>query len=270
MNQSFLFWNCQGAALQSFRWIFKMFSPNYKPKFVALCEPRISGVKAYDFIRYSRYEHSHRVEATGFSGGIWLLWKARLDVTILINHKQSIHLQVLDTRGLITWVTAIYASLVSSLRNSLWNDLNYLAETIQGLWMLAGDFNAILSISECKWSTNNRSQPYKNFKIGSINTASATSIIQDQNLLGKGDHFINAWIEPFVMIDDSTLLTRRESFIYQDWGLTIGLSSLVWIMRVLKTEGWNLFYSLLLGLLISGSRVLFLRCGRKMWIIMFR
>lgn len=107
-----------------------MFAQSYKPQLVALCEPRISGVKADDFIRYSGYNHSHRVEAAGFSGGIWLLWKAGLDVTILINHRQYIHLQVSDTRGLITWVTAIYASPVPSLRNSLWNDLNYLAENI--------------------------------------------------------------------------------------------------------------------------------------------
>ena len=66
----------------------------------------------------------------------------------------------------------------------------------------------------------------KNFKSGSINTAFVTSIIRDQILLRKGDRFINAWIEPFAMIGGSTLLTRRESFIYQDWGLTIGLSSL--------------------------------------------
>ena len=107
-------------------------------------------MKADNFIRYSGYDHSHRVEAAGFSGGIWLLWKAGLDVTILINHKQYIHLQVSDTRGLITWVTAIYASPVPSLRSSLWHDLNYLAKTIQEPWMLAGDFNAILSISESK------------------------------------------------------------------------------------------------------------------------
>ena len=67
----------------------------------------------------------------------------------------------------------------------------------------------------------------KNFKSSSTNMTSVTSIIRDQILLGKGDHFINAWIESFAMIGGSTLLTRREFFIYQDWGLTIGLSSLV-------------------------------------------
>ena len=132
MNMSFLFWNCQGVASQFLRRTFKMFVQNYKPKIVALCEPRISGIKADDFIRFSSYEHSHRVEAAGFSGGIWLLWRAGLDVTILINHKQYIHFQMFDLRGLITWVTAIYASPIHSLQKFLWKELNYLVETIHG------------------------------------------------------------------------------------------------------------------------------------------
>lgn len=164
MNLSCLFWNYQGAASQSFRRTFKMSVQNYKPKLVALCEPRISGIKADDFIRFNGYEYSHRVEVAGFLGGIWLLWRAGLDVTILINHKQYIHFQVSDTRGLITWVTTIYASPVTSLRKFLWKDLNYLAETIQGPWMLAGDFNATLSTSKSKGSTNSGSRPCKNFQ----------------------------------------------------------------------------------------------------------
>ncbi|KAK9195305.1 hypothetical protein WN943_003425 [Citrus x changshan-huyou] len=88
------------AASPSFGRTFKMFAQNYKPKLVALCEPRISGIKADDFLRCSGYDHSHRVEAASFS--------------------------------------AIYESPAPSLRNFLWRDLNYLAESIQGPWMLAG------------------------------------------------------------------------------------------------------------------------------------
>ncbi|KAH9671659.1 hypothetical protein KPL70_017449 [Citrus sinensis] len=62
--------NIEGAASQSLRRMFKMFVQNYKPKIVALFEPQISGIKAYDFIRFSGYDHSHQVEAAGFSGGI--------------------------------------------------------------------------------------------------------------------------------------------------------------------------------------------------------
>lgn len=83
---------------------------------VALCERRISGIKADDFISFGGYDLSYRVVAAGLLGGIWLLWKAGLDVTILINHKQYIHFQVSDTRGLNTWVTVVYASPIPFLR----------------------------------------------------------------------------------------------------------------------------------------------------------
>lgn len=67
MNLSFLFWNRQGAASQSFQRIFKMFAQNYRPMLVALCEPRISGVNADDFILFSGYDRSHRVEAADWN-----------------------------------------------------------------------------------------------------------------------------------------------------------------------------------------------------------
>ena len=67
----------------------------------------------------------------------------------------------------------------------------------------------------------------KIFKSGSANTDFTISILLDQNLLGKGDPFINVWIEPFAMTGGSILLTRHESFTYQDWGLTIALFSSV-------------------------------------------
>ena len=67
----------------------------------------------------------------------------------------------------------------------------------------------------------------KIFKSDSTNTDFAISILLDQNLLGKWDHFINTWIEQLAMIFGSTLLTRHECFNYQDWGLTINISFLV-------------------------------------------
>ncbi|KAL4272914.1 hypothetical protein GQ457_13G010250 [Hibiscus cannabinus] len=42
---------------------------------VAVMEPRISGRTADNFIKRSSFEFSYRVEAHGFSGGIWVLWR---------------------------------------------------------------------------------------------------------------------------------------------------------------------------------------------------
>ncbi|KAI9093163.1 hypothetical protein K1719_027177 [Acacia pycnantha] len=77
-----------------------------------LLEPRISEAKADYVIKKLGFHNSQRVEATGFSGGIW----------ILCPQKQ--------------------------FRNILWQDLDLLADGISSPWMLAGDFNAILHCHE--------------------------------------------------------------------------------------------------------------------------
>ena len=70
MSVSIMFWNVQGAASGEFRRSFKTMIKNYNPSMVVLMEPRISGVKADDFIKKSGFDYLHRVEAMGFSGGI--------------------------------------------------------------------------------------------------------------------------------------------------------------------------------------------------------
>lgn len=73
MSISIMYWNVQGAASGEFRRSFRTIVKNYNPSFVVLMEPRISGVKADEFIKKSGFDNSHRVEVVGFSRGIWLL-----------------------------------------------------------------------------------------------------------------------------------------------------------------------------------------------------
>lgn len=89
-----MYWNVQEAASTTFRRSFKTIVKNYNLSLVVLMEPRISGNKADDFIKKSGFENSHRVEAIGFSGGIWLLWQSVIEVEVLLNHKQFIHFKI--------------------------------------------------------------------------------------------------------------------------------------------------------------------------------
>lgn len=57
-------------------------------------EPRISGAQADKVIRKTNYPHSHRIEASGFSEGIWLLWKEDVTLRILQNHKKIMHVLI--------------------------------------------------------------------------------------------------------------------------------------------------------------------------------
>ena len=148
MSISIMFWNVQGAASNTFRRAFKTFVKNYNPSLVVLMEPRISGCKADSFIKKSGFDNSHRVEAVGFSGGIWLLWQDAIEVEVLINHKQFIHFKISMNKMFMSLVTAVYASPNPMLRKQLWKHMDSLALVIQEPWLIGGDFNSILYTAE--------------------------------------------------------------------------------------------------------------------------
>ncbi|MBA0785623.1 hypothetical protein Gotri_027036 [Gossypium trilobum] len=51
--------------------VFQEYNAEHRPDIVCLVEPRVSGTKANIIIEKLGFNHSHRVEAVGFSGGIW-------------------------------------------------------------------------------------------------------------------------------------------------------------------------------------------------------
>lgn len=121
-----------------------------------LLEPRISGYKADNFIKRSGFDNSYRVEAEGFAGGIWVLWKDFLHMKIVASHSQYVHLQISNNHSFLSWLTSIYASPHPNIRNHLWGELDKLAQTVHGPWIMGGDFNTILYDSEKK-----RRLPYR-------------------------------------------------------------------------------------------------------------
>ena len=87
MNKKILVWNCQGAASKNFRSVVKSLIEIHKPEMLVLLEPCISGIKVELLIRFLKFNHSHKVEALGYSSGIWILWNDIWSVWVLINHR---------------------------------------------------------------------------------------------------------------------------------------------------------------------------------------
>ena len=131
-----MFWNVQGAASPKFHRAFKTLKQMYKPQLCVLFEPRCSGQKADAFIRKSRYSFSHRVEARGFSGGIWILWTEELTVDVIEDHPQFVSLRVVASNGSWFYITAIYASPSRSIRDQLWGVLHDRAYEMDGPWIV--------------------------------------------------------------------------------------------------------------------------------------
>lgn len=65
-----MFWNYQWVLTHGFCRIFNGYVSNYNPTLVVVFEPRISGIKADNFITKNGFARSHRVEVVGFCGGI--------------------------------------------------------------------------------------------------------------------------------------------------------------------------------------------------------
>ncbi|CAL2225696.1 unnamed protein product [Prunus armeniaca] len=105
------------------------------------------------------------VDAIDFSGGLWLLWNDnKVTVEIVGTSDQSISACV-SWPGQPPWMfTAIYASSSRVKREKLWEYLTFVAESHELPWLLAGDFNDILSIDvKLGWAFSGRSKGFKDW-----------------------------------------------------------------------------------------------------------
>uniref|UniRef100_A0A2N9F7H7 Reverse transcriptase domain-containing protein n=1 Tax=Fagus sylvatica TaxID=28930 RepID=A0A2N9F7H7_FAGSY len=93
---------------------------SHRPSIDVLVETRISGQRAEDISSMLGFNRVCRSEAVGFRGGIWLLW----------NSGESMPALNLDTRL------------------NFWDQLANFASTHNAHWVVAGDFNDILSSHE--------------------------------------------------------------------------------------------------------------------------
>ena len=67
---------------------------------------------------------------------------------VLFNHRQFIHFKICKNKAFVSWVTAVYASPNPILRRQLWSHMENIASSMQGPWLIGGDFNSILYASE--------------------------------------------------------------------------------------------------------------------------
>ncbi|XP_031101934.1 uncharacterized protein LOC116005836 [Ipomoea triloba] len=137
-----------GAVSKEFKRTLKHYCFVYKPDIVCLVEPKVSGTQANSICNSLGFEDWVRVEAVGFSGGIWVLWKSSVSLVILDTHPQFINLQVKE--GLLPpWeLSMVYGSPNLSLRKKLFTDLSTANLNSQPCWLVCGDFNSVICREE--------------------------------------------------------------------------------------------------------------------------
>lgn len=147
MFMNILAWNSRGAASRTFPSRIREIQKGNHIDVLIICETRVSGSKADTIIRKLGFSNWMRIEATGFAGGIWLLWN---DDTISFDYLSS-STQALHVRGNHKKYTkafilsCVYAEPVPNLRGSLWEELINMSRRYDDPWIVMGDFNAYLS-----------------------------------------------------------------------------------------------------------------------------
>lgn len=143
-------WNCRGAGNRSFPNTVKDIVREHNIDVLCLMEARISGRRAEIVVRKLGFHNWIRLEASGFAGGIWVLWdKIDVSIELIDSSTQFIHCKVRDKKSMTsTLVTFIYAEMVALRREELWASLRHLAHFIEEAWLVMGDFNSFLSSSD--------------------------------------------------------------------------------------------------------------------------
>lgn len=70
-----LFWNARGAGGDDFRSAISDLVRMNNIDFLIICEPRVQFSKAKRHLLQQGFNDFEVVEAAGFSGGIWMVWK---------------------------------------------------------------------------------------------------------------------------------------------------------------------------------------------------
>lgn len=159
-------WNCQGAVSKNFLRAAKWLIKSHKLDILCLLETKTYGTNAYDICMKLGFDNWARVEVLGFRGGIWILWKEEVNMELLDSHPQFIHLEVKDQTRWPWNVSVVYGSPSLHLRHRLWNSLSRKNISINGPWLVAGDFNAIISNDETSNPDNmgtHRNNDFKNW-----------------------------------------------------------------------------------------------------------
>ncbi|KAL4362736.1 hypothetical protein GQ457_04G010410 [Hibiscus cannabinus] len=154
-----------GALHPTFNRFLRMFVHQHDPDIVSLFEPRISGRKADQIIRRHGFLNSFRVEASRFSGGIWLQWKDFISIDIMAISNQFIHTAYSDARSDFKCIiTFVYASPNVRRCHVLWDQLEALNPGSDIPWVLGGDFNSIISSTERVGGSLRRSGVCRRFR----------------------------------------------------------------------------------------------------------
>ena len=145
---SILSWNCRGLGNSRIVKALQKVIQKEAPDIVFLMETKID----VDGIKYVQnkinYKHGLVIPSEGQSGGTAMLWKIESLVHIQSYSKWYINAHVNGGRNGWWRITGFYGNPKASKREESWKLLKFLHQRSQLPWMVVGDLNEIIGMSE--------------------------------------------------------------------------------------------------------------------------
>ncbi|XP_028785411.1 uncharacterized protein LOC114741327 [Neltuma alba] len=143
------YWNIRGACGQGLNKNLRAIFGNLTLTVLILSETKCESDSKLRCIYSLGFDSLFSIPSTGHSRGLAVAWKSDLvRISILSSNKQLLHLRCEFLGKPACLLTAIYAIPHSNLRQTLWEDLKFLAQSTAEPWGVIRDFNDIAEASE--------------------------------------------------------------------------------------------------------------------------
>lgn len=144
---SILCWNCQGAGSTETVQKIREYRRKYFPDFLFFMETKQKWEYVNGLRKSLGYDKVFTVEPEGLSGGLAVMWKDSYQVVVLSSDKRIIDLRI-SIGSTSFFLTLVYGDPVKARRREVWDRLTQIGLGRDDAWMLAGDFNELLSNDE--------------------------------------------------------------------------------------------------------------------------
>ncbi|XP_028754831.1 uncharacterized protein LOC114714269 [Neltuma alba] len=158
-------WNCRGAGNKTFPATVQEVVRRYDINVLCLLETRVSGCKADEVVRRCGFSNWLRVEASGYTGGIWVLWNDHeMQVNYICSSTQLLHCEICDLRNGEKYLTSfVYGETSRAKRMNLWHSLRTITGHLERAWLVVRDFNTFLKPQDKLGGSPPNYQAMRNF-----------------------------------------------------------------------------------------------------------
>jgi len=143
-------WNCRGLGIDLTVRRLKEISRRYLPDIICLSETKQQDDYVRDIVCDLGFPFSVTVPPIGLSGGLVVMWKHSVDLSVLFQSSNLVDCFV-NSNEESFYFSFVYGPPNPSNRNDLWERIERIGTNRRNVpWLILGDFNELLGNNEKK------------------------------------------------------------------------------------------------------------------------